>query len=137
MDSETLIESNEPTKPEPASENRSGGWRTLIAVAAVIAAACAGKAVGVAMADRNWENLLVATRLADPDVAARVVNECWSKRDEFRKAADANRKIFEAAEIVRKGQVGGLVSKPASVGQAPVPSKVPATPNTEPKREAP
>lgn len=136
MDSEALIESNVPTQPEDeAPKGGSGGWWKVVAVAAVIAAAFAGRSAGIAMADRNWENLLVGTRLADPDVAVRVRAECWNKRDEFRTAAEANRKAWEAGKSLRNEGTRMLNQPQPAPAPAPVPA--PATRNPEPKREAP
>ena len=104
----------------------------LCVIAASVAAATAGREVGIKAAYGHWENLLVASGLANPEIAEKVAVNCWERRNQFAAEAESRRKLFEAVRVLRDRQAGPVVETPKPV--APVES---TKPNTEPKPDAP
>ena len=113
-------------------ENWKGSTVFLLVLVMSIAAAVFGREMGVKMAYRHWENLLVASGLANPEIAEKVAVNCWERRHQFEAEADARRKLFEAVRVLRDRQAGPVVETPKPA--APVES---TKPNTEPKPDVP
>ena len=110
----------------------NGALIVLLLIVVSVAAATVGRELGIKMAFRQWENLLVASGLANPEIAEKVAVNCWERRHQFEAEAVARRKLFDAVRVIRDRQAGpvGETPKPA----APVES---TKPNTEPKPDVP
>ena len=110
------------------------GTAIIIAMLAIaIALLFAGREAGIRMAYRDWENLLVASGLANPEIAAKVAVNCRERRDQFAVEAASRRKVWDAVSVLRDKQP---VPQPQVAAEKPKEQST-EKPDAEPKADVP
>lgn len=113
---------------------RTIGSAIIIAMLAIsIALLFAGREAGIRMAYRDWENMLVASGLANPEIAAKVAVNCRERRDQFAVEAASRRKVWDAVSVLRDKQP---VPQPQVAAENPKEQST-EKPNSEPKADVP